>query len=53
MESAYPIHCLPFLKPALIASHLDVEHFKALGVKNAKDCRKLFYLVQHIKIGAQ
>jgi len=54
VEWDWRILCAAFRKvgidsPAAIAQ-LDVEHYKALGVKNAKNCRKLFYLVQRIKM---
>jgi hypothetical protein len=48
-------HCIPSFKAAGIVSpkdlaELDLAHYEALGVSEPADRRKLFYLVQRIKM---
>mmetsp|Transcript_27178 Transcript_27178/g.41330 ORF Transcript_27178/g.41330 Transcript_27178/m.41330 type:complete len:132 (-) Transcript_27178:67-462(-) len=50
-------HAIPAFKAAGIVTpaalaELDLAHYEALGVKDPTDRRKLFYLVQRIKMAA-
>ena len=53
LEYAIPsFEAAGIVTPQALAS-LDVAHFAALGVKEAHDRRKLFYLVQRIKLATE